>query len=220
MSQEWGRAEGAGTWPRPKPVWTLALLLVAIVSGGAIGAHRYTTAWTPLQRLFLSPYLRSQIASALAFKTGRYRLLQVVDRKGSRLPLDEEVQPVMTATDARASRTRRHRRVGPAGEQPGTWAIAHSTGSASASRRTPTRRRSTTSAPPRRELAPDAPDRRDSAFRAMPVDDRRTSCGAFPPLRTCARFDTVLALAHPRRCPTAVEAGKAGATGTRAREAQ
>ena len=54
MSQEWGRADGAGTWPRPKPVWTLALLLVAIVSGGAIGAYRYTTVWTPLQRLFLS----------------------------------------------------------------------------------------------------------------------------------------------------------------------
>jgi hypothetical protein len=99
MSQEWGRADGAGTWPRPKPVWTLALLLVAMASGAAVGAYRYTTAWTPLQRLFLSPYLRSECASALAFKTGRYRLLQVIDRKGSRLPLDEEVQPLTTATD-------------------------------------------------------------------------------------------------------------------------
>src|SRR3989475_1993359 len=99
MSQEWGRADAAGTWPRPKPVWTLALLVVAIVSGAAIGAYRYSTAWTPLQRLFLSPYLRSEFASALALKTGRYRLLQVIDRKGSRLPLDEEVRPLTAATD-------------------------------------------------------------------------------------------------------------------------
>src|SRR2546425_4274123 len=98
MSQEWGRADAAGTWPRPKPVWTLPLLIVAIVSGAAIGAYRYATAWTPLQRLFLSPYLRSQFASALAFKTGQYRLLHVIDRRGSRLPLDEEVQPLTTAT--------------------------------------------------------------------------------------------------------------------------
>src|SRR2546425_5361990 len=99
MSQEWGRADAAGTWPRPKPVWTLPLLIVAIVSGAAIGAYRYAPAWTPLQRLFLSPYLRSEFASALAFKTGRYRLLHVViDRKGSRLPLDEEVQSLTTAT--------------------------------------------------------------------------------------------------------------------------
>src|SRR2546426_9640088 len=98
MSQEWGRADAAGTWPRPKPVWTLALLIVAISSGAVIGAYRYSTAWTPLQRLFLSPYLRSQFASALAFKTGQYRLLHVIDRRGSRLPLDEEVQPLTTAT--------------------------------------------------------------------------------------------------------------------------
>jgi len=96
MSQEWGRANTAGTWPRPKPVWTLALLLAAMVSGAAVGMYRYAVIWTPLQRLFLSPYLRSEFASALAFKTGRYRLLLVIDRKGSRLPLDEEVQPLTT----------------------------------------------------------------------------------------------------------------------------
>jgi hypothetical protein len=45
---------------------------------------------------------RLPCASALAFKTGRYRLLQVIDGKGSRLPLDEEVQPLTTATDETA----------------------------------------------------------------------------------------------------------------------
>src|SRR5437868_14919381 len=99
MSQEWGRADAAGTWPRPKPVWTLALLLLSIASGAAVGAYRYAVVWMPLQRLFLSPYLRSDFASVLAFKTGRYRLLHVVDRKGARLPIDDEVEPVTTVTD-------------------------------------------------------------------------------------------------------------------------
>ena len=102
MNQQWGRDDAAGMWPRPKPVWTLALLLVAIASGAAIGTYHYTTTWTPLQRLFLSPYLRSACASALAFKTGRYHLLHVITRTGIRLPLDEEVQPLPTATDETA----------------------------------------------------------------------------------------------------------------------
>lgn len=98
MNQQWGRADTAGTWPRPKPVWTLALLLVAIASGAAVGAYRYATIWTPLQRLYFSPYLRSQLASGLAFTNGRYRLLYVVTQKGRRPALDEEVEPVTTAT--------------------------------------------------------------------------------------------------------------------------
>ena len=115
MSQEWGRAETAGTWPRPKPVWTFALLLVALAVGGAVGAYRYSRVWTPLQRLFLSVYLRSEIASGLAFKSGHYRLLHVVDRKGSRLPLDEEVEPIAGATEPAFALTAIGQRAGDAG---------------------------------------------------------------------------------------------------------
>ena len=53
MTEHWGRIETAGTWPRPKPVWTLALLLIAILSGATIQAYRYATDWTPLQRVYL-----------------------------------------------------------------------------------------------------------------------------------------------------------------------
>src|SRR6059058_2020368 len=94
---------GMGTFRRRRhmapPVWTLGILLAALAIGAAIGAYRYATVWTPLQRLFLSSYLRSEIASEVRFKTGQYRLLHVVDRNGRRLPLDEEVQPVGSATD-------------------------------------------------------------------------------------------------------------------------
>ena len=39
MSQEWGRADAAGTWPRPKPVWTFALLR-PVREAGAVRAGR------------------------------------------------------------------------------------------------------------------------------------------------------------------------------------
>jgi hypothetical protein len=99
MTQEWGRADTAGTWPRPKPTWTLALVLGALVTGVAVGGYQYHHAWTPLQRLFLSPYLRSTIAVDLGLTSGRYRLLQVVDRQGPRIPLDDEVEPVAGAAE-------------------------------------------------------------------------------------------------------------------------
>jgi hypothetical protein len=94
MIQEWGRADIAGTWPRPKPVWTLALVLAASLVGIGVGAYQYQYEWTPLQRVFLASYLRSAILSDLGLKTGHYRLLQVVDRTRTRLPLDEELEPV------------------------------------------------------------------------------------------------------------------------------
>jgi type IV secretory pathway TraG/TraD family ATPase VirD4 len=98
MRQQWGRTEAAGEWPHPKPVWTIAALLVAVSSAGAIGAYRYATNWTPLQRVYVGPYLRSALMARLAFTTsGRYRLLDVVDSKGVRLALDDEVTPVATA---------------------------------------------------------------------------------------------------------------------------
>src|SRR5258707_505501 len=76
-------------------VWVRGALLSAV----AIGAYRYATIWTPLQRWYVSPYLRSQVMGSLGFTTtGHYCLLQVLDRTGSRLALDDEVRPVTTAT--------------------------------------------------------------------------------------------------------------------------
>jgi hypothetical protein len=71
-------------------------VLIAILSGAAMDAHRYVSAWTPLQRIYLKPYIRSTSASALGFETSQYQLLYVTDRQGRRLALNEEVQPVTT----------------------------------------------------------------------------------------------------------------------------
>ena len=81
--ETWGRVLTAGTWPHPKPVWTLAVCLVALASGGAIAAYRDHTVWTPLQRMYAPTLLRCQLMAVLGFTTtGRYRLLEVEGSTG------------------------------------------------------------------------------------------------------------------------------------------
>jgi hypothetical protein len=94
MSEAWGRTAAAGTWPQPKPVWTLAVCLLALASSVGIAAYRYNTVWTPLQRIYAPTWLRCQLMAALGFtKTGRYRLLEVEGLAGTRVALDEDVKP-------------------------------------------------------------------------------------------------------------------------------
>src|SRR5580704_8083774 len=98
MSKPWGRREGAGNWQNPKPVWSLAALLIALLGAVAVEAHQYAAVWTPLQRYYLS-YLRSAIADGLT-RRGAYRVLTVVGRRGTRFALDDEVRPVPSETGA------------------------------------------------------------------------------------------------------------------------
>jgi len=98
MSHQWGRNQYAGEWPNPKPAWKMAALLLAVVSAAAICAYRYVYVLTPLQKFYLTTYIRSGLRAEIGFKTGRYALLNVVDKKGSRLALNEEVMPVKIAT--------------------------------------------------------------------------------------------------------------------------
>src|SRR5277367_4071101 len=95
MKQEWGREGYAGDWPSARRVWTIAAFFVALASVAAIYVYRYERVWTPLQRFYLPQYLSSN--SNLTKTSSRYLLLNVVDKKGSRLALDEEVTP--TAAD-------------------------------------------------------------------------------------------------------------------------
>ena len=100
MIETWGRSDTAGRWLRPKPVWTMAAFVGAIVAAVAIQAYQIAFSWTPLQRWYLSAYVRSSVIGAFGVTaTGHYRLLQVIDRTGSkRLALDEEVRPATSAT--------------------------------------------------------------------------------------------------------------------------
>jgi hypothetical protein len=96
MSYEWGRAPEAGRWQRAVPVWLMSVMLMAVASGAGMWWVRQTFVWTPLQRFYLSAYLRSALASSLAIRSGRYRLLLMVNRRGTRLAIDEEVVPLST----------------------------------------------------------------------------------------------------------------------------
>ncbi len=71
---------------------------MAIATGVAVWFYRQHVVWTPLQQFYLSAYARSALASPLGIRTGRYRVLSVVNRRGGRLAIDEEV--VLVPTDA------------------------------------------------------------------------------------------------------------------------
>jgi type IV secretory pathway TraG/TraD family ATPase VirD4 len=94
MHQTWGRLETAGRWPHLRPVWTAGVLVIALLTGAAVQTYVCRETWTPLQRWYLSAYLRSGLITGLGFTSaGQYRLLHVVDRTGNRLALDDEVLP-------------------------------------------------------------------------------------------------------------------------------
>ncbi len=74
-----------------RPAWALSALLLGVVSVVGIAQYRYAH-WTPLQRFYLAPYVRSTILNELGLTTsGRYALLTVVDRRGPRVALDADV---------------------------------------------------------------------------------------------------------------------------------
>ena len=98
MSQEWGRKEDAGEWPKSRHAWAIRTLLSAIVAVALICAYRYIYVLTPLQHFYLPTYIRCGLRSVINLsRTDRYLMLNVADGKGTRLALDEEVVPVTTA---------------------------------------------------------------------------------------------------------------------------
>jgi Type IV secretion-system coupling protein DNA-binding domain len=99
LSQEWGRKEDAGEWPKSKHAWAARTLLAAIASVALICAYRYVYVLTPLQHFYFMTYIRCGLRGDINLsRTGRYLMLNVLDRKGTRLALDEEVMPITTAT--------------------------------------------------------------------------------------------------------------------------
>ncbi len=95
MKQKWGREDDAGDFPSDKAVWTIGAFCVALLSVCAIAGYRYIRVWTPLQRHYLTTYVATPVAGAIR-ADGWYTLLTVVTRKGTRLALDNEVEPFVT----------------------------------------------------------------------------------------------------------------------------
>jgi type IV secretory pathway TraG/TraD family ATPase VirD4 len=80
------------------PVWFMSLLVLALASGVGVWLFRQTFVWTPLQQFYLSAYARSAVASSLGIRTGRYRVLLMENRRGSRLAIDDEVVPIAVSS--------------------------------------------------------------------------------------------------------------------------
>jgi hypothetical protein len=92
----WWRADVV-PWdhPKPKPFSLTIVLVAALLSGAAIAAYRYAAVWTPLQRRYVFSYAWSGLALTAS---GSYDLLDVVDQKGHRLALDDDLVTVTSAT--------------------------------------------------------------------------------------------------------------------------
>jgi hypothetical protein len=93
MRYDWGRTESAGRWPWPKPVWSIAALLIGILGGIAVQTYWCMYVWTPLQRHYFFTYLRADCADLFGFSIGHYTLLEAVQPTRQRLALDTEVEP-------------------------------------------------------------------------------------------------------------------------------
>jgi hypothetical protein len=86
-------------WDSARPPGTRGLLIILLIAahltGVGIAAYRYEEVWTALQRRYLSSYVRGAVAFTT---TGEYDLLDLVEKTGSRLALDDEVVTVTSAT--------------------------------------------------------------------------------------------------------------------------
>ena len=95
MRTEWGRDERTD-WPSSKPVYTILLLVVSVLAGAGVECFRYLCDWTPLERYYLPIVCRDARLPGPFARTDGTRCLELATRKGSRLALDSEVQPVVT----------------------------------------------------------------------------------------------------------------------------
>jgi hypothetical protein len=94
MRMEWSQEKSADG-PSIHPVYTYVLTLLSIVATMGVQGFRYEWVWTPLERYYFAAYSVSQLAGVVR-DNGRYTLLQVDTRKGSRLALDSDVVPAVT----------------------------------------------------------------------------------------------------------------------------
>jgi hypothetical protein len=96
MRMKWDRGERT-VGPSIRPVYTYSLVLISFLATLGIQGFRYKRVWTPLERHYFPDYLGSQIVGVMR-DNGWYTLLEVVTRKGSRLALDSDVVPAVTAS--------------------------------------------------------------------------------------------------------------------------
>ena len=76
----WRRDTRTG-WPSRLPVYTIVLLILSMLTVAGVWYSRYMRVWTPLERHYLSAYVRAQISGTFR-DNGWYILLQIVTTQG------------------------------------------------------------------------------------------------------------------------------------------
>jgi len=80
-------------------VWTWTAAFLALASMVGICVYRYAEVWTPLERFYVTTYIRSGLRSLVKFsRTDSYWTVSAVGKKGSHWALDEEVMQIKTGT--------------------------------------------------------------------------------------------------------------------------
>src|SRR5258708_3246935 len=80
-------------------MWTWTAVFLAVASMVGISVYRYAEVWTPLERFYVTTYIRSGLRSLVKFsRTDSYWTVNAVSKKGSHWALDEEVMQVKTGT--------------------------------------------------------------------------------------------------------------------------
>lgn len=97
MSLKWRQRRSASEWSNRHPASTWMWVFVVLASMLGICTYRYIEVWTPLQRFYLTTYIRSGLRSATASaKTGQYELLAVTMKNTSHWASDSEVTEAKT----------------------------------------------------------------------------------------------------------------------------
>jgi type IV secretory pathway TraG/TraD family ATPase VirD4 len=92
----WGREESY-RWPSNKPVWTIGAFTFGVLVILGMAVYQFAMQWTPLERYWFPSYLKMHLAAGLGLKTSDYRLLEVENRQGHRLAVNEDVVAVENA---------------------------------------------------------------------------------------------------------------------------
>ena len=87
MSQVWGREE-TYHWPSDKPVWTITVLLVAVLAVLAAAVYEYTK-WPYFQQAYLGMYIGSEVR--LWSKTAPALVAYRIEGKQKRLAVDRDL---------------------------------------------------------------------------------------------------------------------------------
>lgn len=87
MSRVWGREE-TYRWPSDRPVWTITVLLVAVVAVLAAAVDEYTK-WPYFQQAYLGMYIGSEVR--LWSKTAPALVAYRIEGKQKRLAVDRDL---------------------------------------------------------------------------------------------------------------------------------